>query len=161
MGKAPTTVFFVSSIKKTFFFFFFWTLKICLYFVQVKNYLFLFRLRTFFVYLMFHCFLNKIKNIDHNFKTKQTKINIHFLNILMAFLSWGSLNKFPDFFFVWAHLLIVYIWNSSPLWSNLWLQCTCCIVPRPHGSPLVWACQWPLSQPLSSPQLSHNDSLWA
>ena len=23
------------------------------------------------------------------------------------------------------------------------------------------ACQWPLSQPLSSPQLSHNDSLWA
>ena len=30
-----------------------------------------------------------------------------------------------------------------------------------HGSPLVWACQWPSSQPLSSPQLSHNDSLWA
>ena len=23
------------------------------------------------------------------------------------------------------------------------------------------ACQWPSSQPLSSPQLSHNDSLWA
>ena len=32
---------------------------------------------------------------------------------------------------------------------------------RPHGSPLVWACQWPSSRPLSSPQLSHNDSLWA
>ena len=32
---------------------------------------------------------------------------------------------------------------------------------RPYGSPLVWACQWPSSQPLSSPQLSHNDSLWA
>ena len=32
---------------------------------------------------------------------------------------------------------------------------------RPHGSPLVWSCQWPSSQPLSSPQLSHNDSLWA
>ena len=31
----------------------------------------------------------------------------------------------------------------------------------PHGSPLVWACQWPSSQPLSSPQLSQNDSLWA
>ena len=31
---------------------------------------------------------------------------------------------------------------------------------RPHGSPLVWACLWPSSQPLSSPQLSHNDSLW-
>ena len=28
------------------------------------------------------------------------------------------------------------------------------------GSPLVWACQWPSSQPLSS-QFSHNDSLWA
>ena len=25
----------------------------------------------------------------------------------------------------------------------------------------MWACQWPSSQPLSSPQLSHNDSLWA
>ena len=31
----------------------------------------------------------------------------------------------------------------------------------PHGSPLVWACQWPSSHPLSSPQLSHNNSLWA
>ena len=53
----------------------------------------------------------------------------------------------------------------SPLRSNLLrLQCTCCTVPitsrRPHWNPLVWACQWP-SQPLSSPQLSHNDSLWA
>ena len=55
---------------------------------------------------------------------------------------------------------------SSLLRSNLLrLQCTCCTVPttsgRPHGSLLVWACQWPSSQPLSSPQLSHNDSLWA
>ena len=77
----------------------------------------------------------------------------------------GSLNKFLDFF-VWALLLIVHTWNSSPLQSNLlWLQCACCTVPttsrRPHWSPLVWACQWPSSQPLSSPQLSHNDSLWA
>ena len=68
-------------------------------------------------------------------------------------------------FFVWALLLIVHTWNSSPLQSNLLrLQCTCCNVPttsrRPHGSPLVWACQWPLSQPLSSSQLCHNDSLW-
>ena len=59
-----------------------------------------------------------------------------------------------------------YMKNSSPLRSNLlWQQCTCCSVlttsRRPHGSPLVWACQWPLSQPLSSPQFSHNDSLWA
>ena len=62
--------------------------------------------------------------------------------------------------------LIVNTWNSSPLRSNLLrLQCTCCTVPktsgRPHRSPLVWACQWPSSQPLSFPQLSHNDSVWA
>ena len=69
-------------------------------------------------------------------------------------------------FFVWALLLIEHTWNSSPLRSNLLpLQCTCYTVPttseRPYGSPLVWACQWLSSQPLSSPQLSHNDSLWA
>ena len=65
-------------------------------------------------------------------------------------------------FFVWALLLIVHTWNANPLRSNLlWLQCTCCTVPTTSGSPLVWVCQWPLSQPLSSPQLSHNNSLWA
>ena len=69
-------------------------------------------------------------------------------------------------FFVWALLFRVHTWNPSPLRSSLLrLQCTCCTVPTtssmPHGSPLVWACQWPSSQPLSSPQLSHNDSLWA
>ena len=78
----------------------------------------------------------------------------------------GSLNKFQDFFFLGALLLIVHTWNSSPLWSNLlWLQFTCSTVPttygRLHGSPLVWACQWLSSQPFSSPQLSYNDSLWA
>ena len=62
--------------------------------------------------------------------------------------------------------MIVLTWNCSSLRSNLLrLQCTCCIAPttsgRPHWSPLVSACQWPSSQPLSSPQLSHNDSLWA
>ena len=69
-------------------------------------------------------------------------------------------------FFVWALSLILHTWNSSPLRSNLLrLQCTWCTVPitseTPHGSLLVWACQWPSSQPRSSPQLSHNDSLWA
>ena len=54
----------------------------------------------------------------------------------------GSLNKFPDFFFVWALLLIVNTLNSSPLRSNLFrVQCTCSTVPtnsgRLHGSPLV------------------------
>ena len=76
----------------------------------------------------------------------------------------GSLNKFPDVY-VRALLLIVHTWNSCPLQSNLLrLQCTCTVPTtsaRPHGSPLVWAAQWPSSQPLSSPQVSHNDSLWA
>ena len=74
--------------------------------------------------------------------------------------------SFQTSFFVWALLLIVHTWNTSPIRSNLLqLQCTRCTVPktsgRPHGRPLVWACQWPSSQPLSSPQLSHEDSLWA
>ena len=76
----------------------------------------------------------------------------------------GAYDKFPDIF-VWALLLIVHTWNSSPLQSNLlWLQCTCCTVlttsGRPHRSSPVWACQWPSLQPLSS-QLFHNDCLWA
>ena len=69
-------------------------------------------------------------------------------------------------FFVWGLLLIVHTWNSSPFRSNLLrLQCICGTVlttsRRLHGSPLVWACQLPSSQPLLSPQLSPNDSLWA
>ena len=72
----------------------------------------------------------------------------------------GSFNKFLDIL-VWTLLLIVYTWNSSSLRSNLLqLQCTCCTVPttsgRPHGSPLMWACQWPSSQPISSLQLSQT-----
>ena len=67
-------------------------------------------------------------------------------------------------FFVWALLLIVHTWNASPRQSNLLrLQCTCTVPTtsgRPQGSPLVWACQCPSPQHLSSPQLSHNDSLW-
>ena len=67
--------------------------------------------------------------------------------------------------FVWAILLIVHTWNSSPLRSNLLRQQCTCTIPTtsgiPHGSTLEWVCQWPSSQPLSSPQLSHNDSLWA
>ena len=59
-------------------------------------------------------------------------------------------------------LLIVHTWNSSPLRSYLLrLQCTCCTVPTTYGSPLVWACQWPSSEPFSSPHLTHNDSFWA
>ena len=74
-------------------------------------------------------------------------------------------DKFPDVFLC-ALLLIVHTLNSSPLRRDLLQQqCTCCTLPttsgRPHGSPLVWVCQWPSSQPLSSPQLSHNDSIWA
>ena len=87
------------------------------------------------------------------------------VSIIVSIIVQGSLNKFPDFFRM-ALLLIVHTWNSSPLRINLpRLQYTCCTVPttsgRLHRSPLVWACQWPSSQPLSSPQFSHNDSLWA
>ena len=90
----------------------------------------------------------------------------HFLSFSVYSDLRGSLNKFPDIFFVWALLLIVHTWNSSLLPSNLLqLQCTCCTIPttsaRPHWSPLVSACQWPSSQPLSSPHMSHNNSLWA
>ena len=68
-------------------------------------------------------------------------------------------------FFVCALLLLVHTWNSSPFRSNLLQrQCTCFTFPttswRTHGGTFVWACQWPSSKPLSSPQLSHNDSLW-
>ena len=75
----------------------------------------------------------------------------------------GSLNKFPDFFRMGTFIDSTHI-NPRPLRSNLLrLQCTCSTIPttfwRPHGSPFVWACQWPSSKPLSSPQLSHNDNL--
>ena len=71
----------------------------------------------------------------------------------------GAYDTFADFF-VWALLLIVRTRNSSPLWSILLrLQCTCCTVPttsaRPHGSPLVWACQWPSSY-LPTPPLGQD-----
>ena len=95
------------------------------------------------------------------------KDNFFFFFFFFFFLYSQTISPFyMRTFFVWALLLIVHTWNSSPLRSNLLrLQCTCSTVPttsaRPHGSPLVWACQWPLSQPLSSPQLSHNDSLSA
>ena len=112
---------------------------------------------SIFIHL-FRKYLNIIKFQRRGFVTNNFK-KLFFLNIR------GSLNKFPDFF-VWALLLIVHTWNSSPLRSILLrLQCTCSSVPttsgRLHGSLLVWACQWPSSQPLSSPQLSHIDSLWA
>ena len=53
--------------------------------------------------------------------------------------------------------------HSCPLRIDFFrLQCTCTVPTTsgmPHGSLLVWACQSPSSQPLSSPQLSHNNSI--
>ena len=69
-------------------------------------------------------------------------------------------------FFVWALLLIVYTWNSSPIRSNLLLAAMHLL----YRSNNFWEAPWKSSyvsvsmtssQPLSSPQLSHNDSLWA
>ena len=98
----------------------------------------------------------------YNFFSSLTCWDIHQAFLFLLVIQ-GAFNKFPDFFFVWALLLIEHTWNSSPLPNNLLqLQCTCTVPTtsgRPHGSPLVWACHWPLSQPLSSPQLSHNNSL--
>ena len=97
---------------------------------------------------------------------KQEAGNIHvYKNKIYIYIYKVHMISFQTFF-VWALLLIVHTWNSSPLQVYLLqLQCTSCTVPttsgRPHGSPLVWACQWPSSQFLSSPQLFHNDSLWA
>ena len=104
--------------------------------------------------------------INEEMLPKYTYINIYtcmyiYIYIYIYIYTRGAYDKFPDFF-VWALLLIVHTWNSSPLWSNfLRLQCTCTTPTTsgtPHGSHLVWACQWPSSQPLSSPQLSHNDT---
>ena len=74
-----------------------------------------------------------------------------------------SLNKFPDFFHMGTfidstHKVVPFKVISSQL------QCTCTIPTTSgmsHGSALLWAYQWSSSQPLSSPQLSHNDNLWA
>ena len=67
-------------------------------------------------------------------------------------------------FSVWALLLIVKAWNSSPLRSNLLLlQCTCCTVPKTSGRlPSKSSCvsvsmTFVIASFIS--QLSHNDSL--
>ena len=76
----------------------------------------------------------------------------------------GAYDKFPDFFHMGTfidstHMKLVLFEVITPAAMHL-LYCST-TSGRLHGSPLVWACQWPLSQPLSSPQLSHNNSLWA
>ena len=111
------------------------------------------RSRHFFKQVLFHLYPPLIRVPD-------------FSIYLLSLVNYEGYTISFQIFFVWALLLIVHTWNSSPLRSPiLRLQCTCCTVPatsaRPHGSPLVRACQWPSLQPLSSPQLSSNDSLWA
>ena len=111
--------------------------------------------------------ISVLSNVENNVGKNASKKMLKELNFWTFFLNPRTTRcKSFQTFFVWALLLIVHTRNSSPLRSNfLRLQCTCFTVPttsgRPHGSPLVWKCQWPSSQPHSSPQLSHNDSLWA
>ena len=113
--------------------------------------------------VVFHGFINeKIKNDLRNSinETKQ-----FFIKKNLSLLIYENHEISFQTFFVWPLLLIVHTWIYSPLRRNLLrLQCTCTVPTtsvRPRGSPLVWACQWPSSQPLSSPQLSQIDSLWA
>ena len=121
---------------------------------KVTNFYFIDDFFKFFTIAKFYCIR----------QTSKSKKKLIIKQIFLWMKVQGSLNKFPDFF-VWALLLIVHTWNSRPFRSNLLrLQCTCTVPTtsaRPHGSPLVCSCQWPSSHPLSSPQLSHNDSLWA
>ena len=99
-----------------------------------------------------------------HYRNSYFKLYVKFLALRISLTIYEVPSISFQTFFVWALLLIVHTWNSSPLPNNLLrLQCTCCTVPttsrRPHGSRLVWVCQWPSSQPLSFPQLSHNNSL--
>ena len=50
-------------------------------------------------------------------------------------------------YFVWALLLRVQTWNSSPLRSNLRLQCTCCTFPTTSGRPhrTLSLCLWDIA----------------
>ena len=70
-------------------------------------------------------------------------IYIYIYTIFLYAYTRGAYDKFSAFFRM-GTLLIVHIWNSSPLQSNLlWLQCTCTVPTtsgRPRGSPLVWVC---------------------
>ena len=95
--------------------------------------------------------------ISYNNFTTGIYIYIYIYTLLYIYIQ-GSLNKFPYFFLYGHSLLIVHIWNSSPLQSNLLqLQYTCCTIPTTSGRP-PWKSS---SQPLSSPQLSHNNNLGA
>ena len=76
----------------------------------------------------------------------------------------GSLNKFPDFFHMGTFIDSTHMKTVVPF-EVISFGCNALVVPfqqllaRPNESPLVWVCQWPSSQPLSCPQLSHQNSL--
>ena len=71
----------------------------------------------------YHHLYNIRKGIIHCLQHQAKAINGNYVQ--------GAYDKFPDFFFVWALLLIVHTWNSSPLRSNLLrLQCTCTVPTR-------------------------------
>ena len=119
----------------------------------------LYYIRNFYLFQIF------FKECLHQKRLHRQKISRVGKNSQFGWVQWIAYEVHTihfQTFFVWALLSIVHTWNSSPLRSNLLrLQCTCTVPTRPHRSPLVWAFQWPSSRPLSSLQLSHNDSLWA
>ena len=71
----------------------------------------------------------------------------------------GSYDRFPDFF-SYGHFYGSYIHETLVPFEVISFGCNALVVPF-YESPLVWACQRSSLQPLPSPQLSHNDSLWA
>ena len=83
-------------------------------------------------YLMPNLLYTYILNIYDLVLIANLKLN-PFFNI------WCAYDKFPDFLFVWALLLTVHTWNSSPFWSNLLrLQATFYTVPTKVTGSKIW-----------------------
>ena len=94
--------------------------------IYLSIYLFIYL--SIYLFQSVHIYLSVYLSICSSiylFKSVHIYLSIYLSIYLMSIILRGSLNKFPDFF-VWALLLIVHPWNSSPLRSNLLrLQCTC------------------------------------
>ena len=113
--------------------------------IYIHTHIYIYICTHIWIYIYMNIYMNKhsyiyiyIYSHEHNTHTH----NIH----TYIYIYRRSLKSFQTFF-VWALLLIVHTWNSSPLRNNIpRLQCTCTLTTTsgsPHRRPLVWACQWP------------------